>query len=645
LQRDRIVVTGVHLPQVDNAPSAGGRPPLALGMVIAYAGKMLGTDPAFDLEPRFATSVAELERITAGPGRHVLLYSDYVWSYDANIAASRHVKSLRPDVINVHGGANIPIYTAACDAFFRQHPHVDFVVKGEGETALVDLLAAIASGNTGTAEIPSISMMVGGHLVQHAARERARDIDDFPSPYLTGVFDSLEPERWVSATVESNRGCPYGCTFCDWGAATLQKIRTFSLERVRAEVTWLAERRVPAIWVADANFGILRRDVEVARIIVDVKKTYGYPRRLTTNYAKNTHQHLIEIIELFMENGLISTGIISIQTRDSQTLDIVRRKNIKTQEYDKLRAEFQRRGLPLAVQLMIGLPGATLDAMKGDLSFYFDSPIEVQLFRTVFLPNSPMAEPAYTAMHRIEVSENGLITSTATMSEADFDVATLIGRAFNGVHHFGLLRYLLVWLRWQHGIDPLTILHAMAVDDAVSRGQFPLLRAVLEPEGYVYDLSCSHAALLEEGRTRDTWAAIGDELLAWASPPFGVARDASWDAVAAAQAAVMPVRGRTYPYAIDLAHDVARWYADGREADGEKRALASYGPGRLVVEDPLGLSAKPYVHQRATRLQWELASALAHARSGDLGAPSQNQGLSITHAGVSLPWAIVSVET
>ena len=611
---------------------------------MAHASKMLGADPAFDLAPRFATSVAELERITAGPGRHVLLYSDYVWSYDANIAASRHVKSSRPDVINVHGGANIPSYTAACDAFFRQHPHVDFVVKGEGETALVDLLAAIASGTPEKDEIPSISMMIGGRLVQHPTRERTRVIDDFPSPYLTGVFDSLEPERWVSATLESNRGCPYGCTFCDWGAATLQKIRTFSLERIRAEVTWLAERRVPAVWIADANFGILPRDVEVAKIIVDVKKTYGYPRRLTTNYAKNTHQHLIDIIELFMENGLISTGIISIQTRDSQTLDIVRRKNIKTHEYDKLRAEFQRRGLPLAVQLMIGLPGATLDAMKADLSFYFDSPIEVQLFRTVFLPNSPMADPVYTATHRIAVRDDGLVTSTATMSEADFDVATLVGRAFMGVHHFGLLRYLLVLLRWQHGIDPLTVLHAMAVDDVVLRGQFRSLRAVLEPEGYVYDFSTSHAALLEEGRTRDNWAAMGDELLEWASERFGIARDAAWDAVAAAQAAVMPVLGRQYPYAIDLAHDVVRWYADGREAKSERRALASYGPGRLVVEDPLGLAAKRYVHDRATRLQWELASPLAHARSGDLGVPSQNPGLILAHAGVSLPWALVSVE-
>ena len=641
--RDRVVVTGVHLPYVDNAPSLGDRAPLALGMVMAHARNRLGHDPAFDLEPRFATSVADVERITAEPGRHVLLYSDYVWSYDANVAASRHIKAARRDVINVHGGANIPSYAEACEAFLQRHPHVDFVIKGEGETALVDLLTAIASGTDKTLPVPSVSTMIDGTFVQYPIRERTRDIDEFPSPYLTGVFDSLAPETWVSATIESNRGCPYGCTFCDWGAATLQKIRTFSLERVRAEVTWLAERRVPSMWVADANFGILPRDVEVAKIIVDIKKQYGYPKRLTTNYAKNTQQHLVEIIELFLEAGLISTGIISIQTRDSHTLDVVRRTNIKTREYDKLRGEFQRRGLPLAVQLMIGLPGATLDAMKGDLSHYFDTPIEVQLFRTVFLPNSPMADPDYTEKHRIVHSDDGLVTSTATMSDADFAIATLIGRAFNGAHHFGLLRYPLVFLRWEHGIDPLTVLHAMAVDEPVLRARYPLLHAVLEPDGYLYDLSTSHARLIEDARSHDRWNALNDELARWACERFGVARTPAWDAVCAAQAAVMPVMGRTYPFAIDLAHDVVQWYEDGRAA-GEPRPLASYGPARLVVEDPLRFSSRPYVFQRATRLQWELASPLARVRAGELGGLAHNQGLALEHPGVSLPWSVISAE-
>jgi len=87
-----------------------------------------------------------------------------------------------------------------------------------------------------------------------------------------------------------------------------------------------------------------------------------------------------------------------------------------------------------------------------------------------------------------------------------------------------------------------------------------------------------------------------------------------------------------------------QWYEDGR-AVGASRPLATYGPARLVVEDPLELSSRPYVFQRATRLQWELASSLARVRAGELGGLVHDQGLAIAHPGVSLPWAVISAET
>jgi hypothetical protein len=640
VKRDRIVITGVHLPFAENAPSLGDRPPVALGMVMAYARKMLGADPMFDLEPRFVTTTAEAERITSQPGRHVLLYSDYVWSYDRNIELSARIKASRPDVINIHGGANIPSYPKACEAWLRSHEHADFVVKGEGETALVDLLSAIASGDAKKKEVPSVSMLMDGRFVQHPVRERTRDLDEFPSPYLTGVFDSLAPDTWASATIETNRGCPYGCTFCDWGAATLQKIRTFSLDRIRAELTWLAEHKVPAMWIADANFGILPRDVDVARIIVEVKKKYGWPKRLTTNYAKNTQQHLIDIIELFLDAQLISTGIISIQTRDDRTLEIVRRKNIKTREYDKLRAEFQRRGLPLAVQLMIGLPGATLQAMEDDLSFYFDTPMEVQIFRTVMLPNSPMAEPDYRAAHGIEAREDGLVKATSTMKESDFEIATLVARAFNAAHHYGVIRYPLVLLRREHGLDPLATLHALAVEEPELQKRLPLLAGVLDVKGYLFDLTTSHREFLEGCRVDKSWEKLGEELMTWLGERYGIVRDSGWDAILAAQAAVMPTAGRAYPYTVDLPHDVVRWYEDGRT--GTAKPLKSYPPLRFVVEDPLDFGPREYTARRATRLHWELASPLAHARAGDLGGAKVNPTIEISHPGVGLSWAVVS---
>ena len=61
-------------------------------------------------------------------------------------------------------------------------------------------------------------------LVTTEKRTRLRVPDSIPSPHLTGVFDSYDG-RVEAAIVESNRGCPFGCTFCDWGSATRQKVR------------------------------------------------------------------------------------------------------------------------------------------------------------------------------------------------------------------------------------------------------------------------------------------------------------------------------------------------------------------------------------------------------------------------------------
>jgi radical SAM superfamily enzyme YgiQ (UPF0313 family) len=48
-------------------------------------------------------------------------------------------------------------------------------------------------------------------------------------------------ERWL-VLWETNRGCPFQCTFCDWGSATAAKVNQFELDRLLREVDWFAEK-------------------------------------------------------------------------------------------------------------------------------------------------------------------------------------------------------------------------------------------------------------------------------------------------------------------------------------------------------------------------------------------------------------------
>ena len=128
----------------------------------------------------------------------------------------------------------------------------------------------------------------------------------------------------------------------------MSRIRKFSLERVFAELEWSARHEIEIASIADANFGIMERDVEIAEKIAALKRAYGFPRTVAVNYAKNTVKHLRQIIEIFADVEILTEGVVSLQSMDEPTLKIIRRSNIKLDKYNELSSEFRRARLPLA---------------------------------------------------------------------------------------------------------------------------------------------------------------------------------------------------------------------------------------------------------------------------------------------------------
>src|SRR5262249_45835031 len=149
--------------------------------------------------------------------------------------------------------------------------------------------------------VPGLTFRQNGHLVRTPDRGRTLELAAYPSPYLTGEFDHWVDEK-LYIPFETNRGCPYGCTFCDWGAATLSKIGRMSDERIFGEIEFAGRHRVNTIGFCDANFGILPRDVDIVRHVIDVKETYGYPVGVGYTNAKTANPRLTDIIKLLHES-------------------------------------------------------------------------------------------------------------------------------------------------------------------------------------------------------------------------------------------------------------------------------------------------------------------------------------------------------
>ena len=128
--------------------------------------------------------------------------------------------------------------------------------------------------------------------------------------------------------LETNRGCPYQCTFCDWGGLTYSKVRKFNLEKIQAELEWAVQNKIGYLFVADANFGMYKdRDLEIAKLIRSAADR-GQIESVNATFAKNSTESIFEIAKIL---GSISRGVtFSVQSMNESTLDAIKRKNLDT---------------------------------------------------------------------------------------------------------------------------------------------------------------------------------------------------------------------------------------------------------------------------------------------------------------------------
>jgi len=532
-----------------------------------------------------------LADLAARPVPAVVLCSNYIWSMAHNLELIERARAINPELLFIHGGPHTPKYDRDCDAFFAEHPHtVDVTVRGEGEVTLVEILRALEPGLPAfdlslLADVAGISYRdaVTGERVKTPDRDRIADLDSLPSPYLTGELDHLAPQAFrTHITFESNRGCPYGCTFCDWGSMTLSRIRMFDLDRVEAEMAWAGERSIEGWVVADANFGIMARDVEVARRLTAVRRRYGVPSGLGFNVAKNTTKHLTAIVDHLVEEGVAPHVSLALQTRDEDTLEAVRRTNISTDHYVALAAGFRRRGLPLQADLMLGLPGQTVDSFQGDLQFLMDHEVPARVWITQLLPNAPMNDPLYRDEYAVVADSSGVVVSSRSFSPEDRAYMKRLRHAHAVFERFGLLRHLMRYLQWDHRL-PVTETMARVVQvTEEDPGAYPLLNWSMRS----FDLF---------GVPPLGWRSFYDEVRRFVVTELGVEPSRALETVLGLQRFLMPEYGRRFPDTIALDHDYVAYYRSATASlwsSGEfhppERPLADHGPAAFTIYgDPM----------------------------------------------------------
>ncbi len=567
-------------------------PLLALGMLTAAARHH--DDGALNdryeiRRPEIAESV--LADLARRPGPALLLCSDYVWSLSANLELARRARAVNPDLVVVHGGPSCPKYEVDAARFLDEHAGIAHVlVRGEGEATFCEMLTELAGRPTDLgrlAEVDGLSFRHPdtGEIVRTPDRARVADLDTLPSPYLTGEFDHIPSSSWnFCMTVETNRGCPYGCTFCDWGAATMSRLRKFDLQRVTAELEWAVGHGAVAVDFADANFGILARDVEIAAHLAELKGRLGSPEAVIYYPAKNTTKHLVKIIELFSQASISTIAAVALQSTDATTLTALERSNISLDAYVAVAADHRRRGHVVQGELLLGAPGQTYDSFRRDLQFMFDHEMFARIWPVQVLPNAPMNDPDYRRRFMIRTDDHTMVVATASFTEEDRARMLRLRTVHTMFEEFGLLRHVLRWLQWDRGIDASEVLDRVldVVDERPER--FPHLSWVVS----YFDLM----ATAPEG-----WQPFFDDVRRLLAEEYAVVDATALDCVLELNRFLMPEPGRSFPAVLPLAHDYVSYYRSATaelyttgQSGRPDRPLDRYGPGELVVAgDPLEL--------------------------------------------------------
>ena len=338
--------------------------PLNIAYVAAYAKKHL----ADDIEIRLFKYCDDLLDAIDNRQPSLVGISNYTWNESLNNLVGRYIKRCHPYMPIIMGGPSIRYDYEGIGSFLKANNFVDIYITFEGEIPFASLLQRIfykyPSGHFSGEEIRGFDIdscfsLVSGTLKGRHAIEHRKDLDYIPSPYTTGLLDDFLLPEFIPL-FESNRGCPYACCYCTWGISARSRVRKFSIERIHSDMEYVAKQgKVFHTWsFADANFGILPRDIEIARDIRAIYDKYRPFHSLEIWWDKNA-KHIVQIGKIL--KGL-SNAYIAFQTFDPYVEKMINRKNISTNRLLEISESLSSISERFHTDILLGLPGETLDS-------------------------------------------------------------------------------------------------------------------------------------------------------------------------------------------------------------------------------------------------------------------------------------------
>lgn len=377
--------------------------PLGICTVAAWIKEHLGEYVDTSL---FVSPAKLAQRFETDPPA-IACFSNFMWNTELACQFALRLKQRHPGVVTIFGGPDFPIEADRQRQFLEKRPQIDFYIERAGEKPAVALIRALMERDLDVAKVkrerlslPSCHYLVDGEHMQGELLPPLESLDDLPSPYLTGLCDDFLAAGLVPV-VQTTRGCPFRCRYCQEGNEYFCKVARFSATRFRKELEYIAPRTdVPNLVSADSNFGMWPEDLAACEAIAEVQRQYDWPKFFMALEAKGDRDRVLTALRL-VQGALLSAPV---QSTDPTVLKHMGRRNVPWERMVEIVKSPEGMKTTAISEVILCLPGDTEEAHTKSVTDLVDA--EVDVVRSHQFMMLPGAESSTTARRR----EYGLVT-------------------------------------------------------------------------------------------------------------------------------------------------------------------------------------------------------------------------------------------
>lgn len=382
----------------------------------------------------------------------VVAFSCYIWNRNEVFEIANRLKKVKTDLLIIIGGPEVSYDSRE---IMKANEFVDFIIKGEGEQTLRELLDYLAYNKNPQSDgraSKGLSAIRGllyrdkySKVQENEERPLICNLDSLPTPYTKKDLPGLANKIIY---YETSRGCPFNCSYCL--SSTSRGLRYFSLDRVKKDLLFLINNRIKLIKFVDRTFNASKeRAMEIFRFLVENRQQTTFHFEITADLLD---EEMVDYL-VTIPPGLFQFEV-GIQSTNIETLKLVNRKMNFTRVSRNIKRIREANNIHLHLDLIAGLPGEDYSSFESSFNDVFQlSPHNLQLGFLKLLKGSAIRQDAllygykFTTSPPYEILENNCLAYQELLELKGIE--DVLEKYFNSNRFEKSLQYIINQYYWQ----------------------------------------------------------------------------------------------------------------------------------------------------------------------------------------------------